>query len=297
MLELGHLRAFVAVATELHFGRAAARLNMTQPPLSRQIQTLEQILGVELLVRTSRSVRLTSAGHIFLAEAHRLLAQAEAAQLMVRRSTEIDAGALTVGLIGAATYDVLPRLATQAQRALPIVALTFVEMVTPEQLDALARRRIDIGLGRLPSGARGIQTAVIARERLLVAMPGDHPLTEAGPLRLRDLGGHRFISYEPTPSTSLYEMLEHIFIAAEFTPNIIQRSKQTQTILSLVSAGAGIALVPETARNACFGNVVFRDIQIEHDPVLEMHALWRTDNDNPVLPAFRALLLATCGTP
>jgi DNA-binding transcriptional LysR family regulator len=295
MLELSHLRAFVVVASELHFGRAAARLNITQPPLSRQIQALEQTIGVDLFVRTSRSVRLTSAGYAFLREAHRLLEHAEAAVRVARHSAATGAGAIMVGLIGAATYGVLRRLIREAQRALPMVELSFVEMVTPEQLDALARRRIDIGLGRLPSGARGVHTAVIARERLLLAMPDDHPLAALESLRVPDLGVHRFIGYEPIPSTSLYELSEHIFTTAEFTPNIIQRSKQTQTILSMVSAGAGIAIVPEAARHACFSNVIFRDIRIENDPVLEMHAIWRPDNNNPVLPAFRSLLLAICG--
>jgi DNA-binding transcriptional LysR family regulator len=295
MFELAHVRSFVTVASELHFGRASIRLNLTQPALSRQIQSLERILKVELFVRTSRSVRLTSAGHGFLREAHRLLEQAETAILIARRSGQEENGAIVIGLIGAATYDVLPRLIRETRDAFPALELSFTEMLTPEQVDALARRRIDLGLGRLPSGARGLRTAVIAREQLLLAIPTKHPLARGERVTLQDLTRHPYIGYEPNPTTSLYELLEQIFRDAQCNPQVVQRSKQTQTVLSLVSAGIGVALVPETAQRASFDNVTFREVAGLDNRTLEMHAIWRPDNDNPALPMFRTLLLSVLG--
>jgi DNA-binding transcriptional LysR family regulator len=196
-------------------------------------------------------------------------------------------------LVGAATYDVLPRLARNARERLPEVELSFFEMQTREQVEALALRRIDIGLGCLPRGARNIQTAVIARERFVLAARNGHPLEQISNLRLRDLGDYAVIGYEPSEATPTYELLEHIFITAEFTPRIVQRSRQTHTILSLVEAGVGVAFVPETARRACFENVRFQDVQMQRRPLLDMHCLWRPDNTNPALAAFRSLVLAT----
>ncbi|MDR3531564.1 MAG: LysR substrate-binding domain-containing protein [Rhodopila sp.] len=292
MFEISQLRSFIAVASELHFGRAAVRLHITQPPLSRQVQALEDALGVKLFTRTSRSVQLTTAGRAFLQEARRLMEQAESAMVVARRAADIDSGLLTIGLIGAATYHVLPRVVAIARRSLPHIELAFRELSTAEQLDALALHQIDIGLGRLPAGARGVVTRRISREPLVLAAPHDHPLALSSQLRLQDLGDHPFIAYEPDPGGVIHGLLEAAFAQAHFSPNVVQRIRLTQTALSLVSVGIGVALVPQTAQHACFANVVFRSMIIDTNPKLDMHAFWREDSVNPVLPSFRDLLIA-----
>src|SRR4051794_31255961 len=171
MFELGQLRSFVAVATELHFGRAAKRLNMTQPPLSRQIQLLELDLDVQLFTRTSRSVQLTPAGRAFLTEARSLLQQSEAAKQAARRAAQTNSGAVTIGFIGATTYGFLPRLVAKARTELPNIELTFREMPTTEQIDALEFGRIDLGLIRPVNEQRQVISACVLRENLALALP------------------------------------------------------------------------------------------------------------------------------
>jgi DNA-binding transcriptional LysR family regulator len=289
MFEFSHLRTFVAVASELHFGRASARLNLPQPAVSRQIRHLEEILGTELFVRTSRSVQLTSAGHAFSQTARRLIEGAEAALNEARQAAHSHRGTLSIGLIGAATYQVLPRIARALRERLPQVELSFREMLTSEQIEALATHGIDVGLGRPPSGVRGLAAIRVAREPLILAVPQGHPLVSLPQPRLQHIGSHPFIAYEPDPGGLLFRLLEEIFLAVE-PPNIVQRVRQTQTVLSLVSAGIGVALVPHTAQYASFAGVVFRPVDIPGNPQLDMHAIWRPENDNPMLPPFRNVL-------
>lgn len=295
MFEMSQLRCFVAVATELHFGRAATRLHITQPPLSRQVQALENTLGVQLLTRTTRTVRLTPAGRAFLQEARRLLEQAETAMAAARQAERTGAGLITIGLIGAATYHVLQRIVGLAQHSLPNVELAFREMLTSEQMDALALRQIDIGIGRPSAAVRGIVAVRISREPLALAAPHDHPLALSSRIALADLADYPFIMYEPDPGSAIYGLLNTAFTQAQFNPNICQRVRQTQTALSLVSAGIGIALVPQTAQHACFANVVFSSVSIDTNPYLDMYAMWLRENDNPALPPFRDLLISRLG--
>lgn len=289
MLELSQLRSFVAVAEELHFGRAAKRLNMTQPPLTRQIQLLERDVGVQLFVRTSRSVQLTPAGRVFLAEAQGLLQQSEAAVQVARRAAQTNKGAMTVGFIGAATYSFLPRLAAKAQAELPNLDLTFQEMASTTQLEALALGRIDLGLVRPLPARRDVQSACVMRENLALALPLTHPLAGRRRPDLKQLDGEAFIMYS-AEGRYLHDMLTKAFQSAGVQPRYVQQMSHAQAILSLVSTGLGVAIVPEHTRNACFDNVVFRPIQLGADVQAELHAIWRAGNRNRALPTLRDLL-------
>ncbi len=197
MFEFVQLRSFIAVARELHFGRAAQRLNMTQPPLSRHIQMLERELGVQLLVRTSRSVRLTPAGQVFFNEAKRILQQSEAAVQSAREAASTDRGSLSVGFIGVATYGYLPKLVTALAKELPNVDVTFREMTSAEQLEALAYGRIDLGLVRPLTPEPDLRAACVMREPLALAIPLDHPLSLRRQPELADLDGEPFIYVFP----------------------------------------------------------------------------------------------------
>lgn len=189
MIEFAQIRAFVAVADELHFGRAAKRLNMTQPPLSRHIQMLEQQLDVTLLERTSRSVELTVAGRAFLSEARGLLQQRENAVKAARQAALLAGGALTIGFVGATTYGYLPWLASCLRSELPHIEASFVELTSREQLEALKSGQIDFGLVRPLQTAETVRSACVFREELALALPLDHPLAGgAGPSLSSSMG-------------------------------------------------------------------------------------------------------------
>jgi DNA-binding transcriptional LysR family regulator len=290
MFELTQLRSFIAVATELHFGRAAKRLNMTQPPLSRQIQLLERDLDVQLFTRTSRSVQLTPAGQTLLAEARELLQQSEAARQAARRAAQSHKGAITIGFIGATTYGFLPRLAAKGRNELPDIEVNFREMLAPEQVQALEFNHIDIGLVRPLARRKGLESVCVLREKLALAIPIDHPLAGRQRPQLKHLDGEPFVIYAPD-ARYLGELLMTAFRDAGIEPRYVQRMSHSQAILSLVSTGMGLAIVPEETRNACFDNIVFRPIDLGENVRAELHAIWKPGNRNPALRAYRELML------
>jgi DNA-binding transcriptional LysR family regulator len=291
MYELSQLRCFVAVAEDLHFGHAAARLHMTQPPLSRQVQLLEHALDVRLLERNSRSVRLTPAGRAFLPEARRILRLAEEAALAAKRVARGEAGSVTIGFTAGASYDFVPRLVSLASAELPDVDLVLKELVTRDQLEALSSNRIDIGLVRLPVDRRGLELVCVAREPLLIGLPSGHPLATGRDPTIRDIDRQPFIMYSPGEGRYFYDLLASVFRSADVMPNYVQYISQTHTILALVSAGLGLALVPESARNLRFDGVVLRPIHLAPKTFSELFLVWRRNNENPALRIFQSLVL------
>ncbi|MES5487853.1 LysR family transcriptional regulator [Bradyrhizobium sp. INPA03-11B] len=288
MIDFGQMRAFVAVADELNFGRAARRLNMTQPPLSRQIQLLESALHVKLLERTSRSVSLTAAGRAFLSEARMLLQQREHAIKAAREAASSTGGTLSIGFVGATTYGYLPWLATRVRDELPNVEITFQELTSRQQLDALRSGRIDLGLVRPIETEEPVRSASVFREGVALALPLNHPLAVRRRPELSHLEGQAFIMYSPD-GPYMRSLLTSSFDANGIRPRVVQSMSQAQAILSLVSAGLGLAIVPEETRNACFDNVVFRPIKLGPSVFAELHAIWRSDNRNTALPRLREL--------
>jgi DNA-binding transcriptional LysR family regulator len=292
MFELSQLRCFVAAAEELHFGRAAERLNMTQPPLSRQIQLLERIVGVPLLERTSRIVRLTPAGRTFLPEARRILRLAESATVATRRIASGEAGAVTIGFTAAAGYSFLPQLITAARLRLPGVDLVLREMVTADQLEALASQRIDVGLLR-PPVHRDFDSVCVVREPLLAALPAGHALAaaaDAPALTLGDFDRQPFVMYSPYEARYFYDLVAAAFGTAGLAPRYAQHISQIHSILALVRAGLGAALVPEAAANLRFEGVVFRPVRMQPERPVELFLAWREDSDNPALRPFLAVV-------
>lgn len=288
--DLKQLRCFVAVGEDLHFGHAARRLNMTQPPLSRQIQMLEYALNVQLLLRTSRSVQLTPAGRALLADARRILALAENAASAAQRVSKGEAGLIKLGFTAASSYSFLPRLLAYARSELKDVEVELSEMVTIQQMDALREGRLDAGLVRTPMDEPGINSTRIARERLLLAVPRSHPFS-SGPLRsLKDLAGEPFITFSPIQGRYFYELIAGILHRASVSVKYVQYVSQVHSILALVSAGLGISLVPETAGKLHFEGAELRELS---DPptFAELHLAWSSDNSNPALPSFRDLVI------
>jgi DNA-binding transcriptional LysR family regulator len=296
MLDLTQLRSFVAVAEELHFGRAAARLNLTQSPLSRQVQMLEHTLGVRLLERTSRSVRLTPAGRTLLAEARQVLGAAEAAARITQRVARGEAGLLAVGFTSASAFRALPHLVSHIREALPELELVLEEMVTADQVEALATRRLDLGLLRRPErlSGDGFQIALVPllREPLLLAMPQGHAMATGRQPVLQDLDGQPFVTWAPGGGSYFLDLLAMLFRSSGVTPRTVQRVNQAHTMLALVRVGIGLALVPEAARTLHVTGVVLRPIRLPDTARAELFLAWREDNDNPALPRVRALALS-----
>jgi len=290
MFDLKQLRCFVAVGEELHFGRAAKRLHMTQPPLSRQIQLLEHDLGMQLLFRTRRSVTLTPAGTVFLQEAKRLLLHAEAAASTAQRVARGESGLLTVGFTAGASHAFLPRLLTRTNKSLDGVNLVLHEMVSEDQTEALKNGHIDVGLLRSPLDRNLYEAVCVARESLLLAVPREHRLAAGKMPTLRDLEGEPFIMYCPQQGSYFYALVEGLFRTASIPTKYVQQLSQIHSILVLVNAGHGIALVPESAHVLHFSETVLRRIKLP--PVsAEIFLAWKRDNANPAIPRFRELVL------
>lgn len=284
MFSLSRLSCFIAVAEELHFGRAAERLHMTQPPLSRQIQQLENELGVHLIDRTTRSVTLTPAGVAFLPDARRILQLAEGAALNVRRVPAGDLGTVVVGFTAASAHAVLPRLLERARTQLPDVKIELREMVSAAQLEGLMTGEIDLGMARPPLKRPGIVSRPLLHEQLVAALPAEHPLVDVGrQLTLNDLDGQDLVMYSPVQARYFHELLISTFTIAGATPRHVQYVTQVHTMLVLVRSGIGIALVPASAATLHPEGVVFRSIGAFRERPVELDAAWRGDSTNPAL--------------
>lgn len=287
MFELAQLRCFTTVATELNFRRAAERLNMTQPPLSRQIQLLEHHLGVELFTRSTRSVALTAAGRAFFIEAQNLLEQAQQAAVAARRFARGDIGSVTISFVGSAVYEFLPKVIAEARLKQPQVKIVLSEMNTYQQHEALRARRIDLGIVRSPLLETGYATECLVREPFVLAVPVSHPLASAESVGVQDLDGQPFLMYSHSAYPPFNELLTGMLRSARVAPQFVQWLGSSLTILALVNAGMGLALVPRCATSVVFKHVVFREIDLGEGVQSELHLVWRQDNDNP---AFTMLL-------
>lgn len=290
MFDLGHLRCFVAVADELHFGRAAARLHMTQPPLSRQIQQLEHLLDVELLNRSSRSVKLTPAGRSFLTEARRLLNMAESAALSARRVANGSDGSIAVGFTASVSYSYLPRLLSAVRNPLKNIDFTLREMVTQDQLGALTSGMLDVGLMRPMLDNEELDAIVVSREKLVCAAPIDHAFARRRSVHLRDFDHELCIGYSPVEARYFYDLTAAAFLAAQSMPRYVQYMAQVHAILGLVQAGLGVALVPESARQLRFDGVVLREVEMAGQQPVETCAVWKRSNENPALKGLLTIL-------
>ncbi len=290
MFDFSQLRCFVAVAEELHFGRAATRLNMTQPPLSRQIQVLERILDAQLLDRTSRSVRLTAAGRSFLPEAQRILRLAETAAHVTRQVAAGRAGVLKLGFTAASAYDFLPRLVTACRAAMPDVTLSLREMVTKDQVEGLLSGQLDAALVRPMVTHPELETARALAEPLVAAVPAGHALAARESLTLPDLNGSPFIAYAPHEARYFHDLVTALLAEAEVRPRVLQQLTQIHSILALVRAGIGLALVPAAAERLRFEGVAFRPLVLPQPHPAELMLTWRHDHDNPLVDVLRGIV-------
>lgn len=291
IVELNHLRCFIAVAEELHFGRAAARLFMTQPPLSRQIQLLEQALGLALFERNSRSVRLTDAGRVYYGDALRILRLNDQAADSARRVARGDAGQVTLGFTAVSGYQLVPELLSAASRSLPGITVVLKEMVSLEQVKALDSRVIDLGIMRSQFATKGLTFQHLAREPLVVAMPAQHALAKRNAIAAQDLEGAAFVMYSADGGKYFHDRISALLITAGVRVNYVQFIDQTHTIMALVRAGIGVAIVPASARELCFGEVVFRPLWTK-SAYADIDLAWSEEQQDPAVDHFRNFAIA-----
>ena len=292
-IELRPLRYFVAVAEEMHFGRAAARLHMTQPPLSQTIQALESQLGTPLFSRTRRSVALTAAGRALLPEAQRLLMQAESLPALVQRAAAGESGQLRLAFVSSADYSVLPVALREFRSAYPAVQIDLREATSDVQLEELAAGNIDLGI-LIPPVPDKLKTILdyfpVLTEPLVLALPADSKLaTATRKVSLKSCAGLPLIIFPRRLAPALHDQILGCFREAGLTPSIEQEAIQMQTIVGLVAAGLGIALVPQSVSNLKRPGVEYRALK-EASPLVEIGLAWRRDNTSPVLQAFLDLI-------
>jgi DNA-binding transcriptional LysR family regulator len=272
---LWQLRYFLAVAEQLHFGRAAAALHISQPPLSRAIRALEQRLGVVLFARSRRRVELTPEGTRLLGEARRMLGQLERTVQEVRGMARGEEGRLRIGFVSLADYGVLPGLLKAFKSARPGIALALREMLSPEQAAALAAGELDFGLLLPPvSDAEPLEHLVVQRERFVVALPSSHRLAAGkGKLAVSALAGEPFVMVPRDIAPGLYDIVTGLAARAGISFNVAQEAIQMQTVVSLVSSGLGVAIVPGCIANLGRRGVVYREINDRH-PRLDLWLAW-----------------------
>ncbi len=279
-MELRHLRYFVAVAEELHFGRAAERLHMAQPPLSQQIKQLETELGVALLERTTRQVSLTAAGERYLERTRAVLAAVDQAGTEAVRISEGEVGRVSIGFIGSATYSLLPEIARGLRDVFTEIEFDFKgELLTPDQEAALRDGSIDIAVLRTPVTDPGIEVQVVRREGLVVALPSGHPLTTSEAIRVKDLKGQPFISYPSEHRSVLHDAILTLCSRAGFRPRKVAQVAETSTMVVFVAAGLGIAVLPESVTALQLPGVEFRPVADR--ATVDLAIGWRPDRLTP----------------
>lgn len=279
--DLPQLRCLVALSETLHFGRAAARLNMTQPPLSRQIALLEDRMGVRLFERDRRSVKLTSAGRYFVQEARAILQRAEDAAMQTRLAAEGELGTLTIGFTQAASYELLPRLIGLHHARFSAVSFVFKELLIEEQLRLLEDGSLDVGMVRPPVDRERLDTLTIMRDYFAVAVPTGDPLARLEAVPIQALHQRTYIAWSPI-AKYFHLILDRLFQDAGVRPRTVVSMAQPPGMLAMVRAGLGVAVVPAAMNVLGFSGVALRPLAVpgmDSAPLtLEYLLAWRRGN-------------------
>lgn len=259
-MDFRHLKYFVAVADEQNFTRAAERLHISQPPLSRQIQDLEDELGTPLFERGSRPLKLTDAGRFFYGHATRLLEQAAQAVRSTKRIAQLERR-LVIGFVASTMYGALPLLVRKFRAACPQTELALTEMSTVEQIEALKVGRIDVGFGRVRQDDPSIKREILREERLVVAIPGEHEFAGSdGSLTLAEVAAHPLLVYPRTPRPSYADQVLSLFRDLALEPVSVHELQEMQTALGLVASGMGLCVVPASVHRLRPDEVVYRPL-------------------------------------
>ncbi|VVD77787.1 LysR family transcriptional regulator [Pandoraea horticolens] len=298
-MELRHLRYFVTVAEELHFSRAAQKLNIGQPPLSMQIRALEEELGVPLFERSQRRVFLTTAGRAFLVRARQILADADAARLEVQQIAGLDAGELRIAFTTSAPMtNLMKRVLTGYRQRYPRVTLTLSESPSERQRDALAERTLDIGLLRQADNAppvAGLSFETLIDEALVVVLHQGHALSSRTSLSIADLANEAFIMHPPGVGTAVDGKIRQMCERAGFTPRVVQEARESTTIVALAASGLGVAVLPAAVRCIQIEGACFMDLS-EPDAHTPLLVARRRDDASPLVQAFVAMCHEVAGS-
>ncbi|MBD2497813.1 LysR family transcriptional regulator [Nostoc sp. FACHB-280] len=274
-MELRHLRYFVTLAEELHFGKAAEKLHIAQPPLSQQIRQLETELGFELFHRTKRHVQLTTAGQVFLGEVQQILHQLQQAIQIGQQTSRGEVGKLVVGFVSSTAYNILPSILKNYRNCVPGVNLELHELTTDQQLDWLQEGRMDVGFIRPPVEDNKFSWETIFQESLVVALPETHILAKQSQISLTFLANEGFILFPRKLAPGLYDLIISLCQQSGFSPNVVQEAIQMQTIVSIVAAEMGVAIVPASLQNLQRTGVVYKYIE-ESTPKVTIAMIWRS---------------------
>lgn len=289
-----NLLAFVAVAEELHFGRAAQRLHISQPPLSQQIRQFEAEMGATLLARTTRSVQLTPAGRLLLERARLLMADAEATLDAVQRCAIGDEGLLSLGFSHSTVYRVLPKVLQLFRQDLPKVGLELRQLTSDLLAQEVSNGRLDVAILRFSTTMENseLSTRIIAREQMVLTLPLGHPLAVHTRVPIQLLQGLPWVGYASQGARYFHELEEKILGSVNVQPDI-QHVSLLPTLLALVEAGMGAALAPISAMRDMTGRLAWRELALPRgcaSPSSVLSCTWRTDNLNPVVPRFLSIL-------
>ena len=285
-MDLRHLKYFLAVAEELNIGRAAARLHISQPPLTRQIKALEEELGVELFVRTPKGVELTQAGELFKEEAHNIRMLVEAAIDRAQRAGEGKLGRLDVGIFGSGIYGVIPDVLEAFRAKLPGVNIVLHTMTKNEQIDALRQRRITVGFNRMTPPLPDIGRELVTTERLLVALHEAHPLAKQPQVTLRALKNEPLVLFPSTGRPNFIDKVIELCKQQGFEPQIAQEVGDAVTGIALVASGYGASLIPESITTLKMPRVVYRLLADAPQAFIDLSVLYRATDNSPLLREF-----------
>jgi len=285
-IELRHLYYFVAVAEELNFGRAAERLHIAQPPLTRQIRQLEQALGVRLFHRTTRRIELTEAGQVYLIEARRVLTQVQEGITLARLASKGEVGHLVVGFEGSSAYDIVPLTVKAFKEKFPQIRLSVREMTTGDQVKALHEAHIHVGFVVPPLlENHNLTIETVLKEPLIAALPQNHSLAHQPTIDLADLKDQTFILCPRHHQCGLFDHTISVCHQRGFSPQFTQETNEVQSILGFVAAELGVALLPASVQRLQRSHVIYRKLQ---PPVeaLELAIAWRKEALSPTVEHF-----------
>ncbi|SFF07471.1 DNA-binding transcriptional regulator, LysR family [Paenibacillus algorifonticola] len=288
-MDIRKLQYFIAVAEELHFSRAAQKLNMTQPPLSQQMKELEEEIGVKLLERNKRQVRLTPAGAVFLEEAKMILAQLEQSIKTTQLTSQGIIGQLVIGFVDSAAGDKLVHILKAFRNQFPKIQLTLCEMTSAEQWLALRDGTIHVGFLRFIEPAQHISYRTLASESLVAVLPEEHPLAKLPEISIRALELEPFILFPRHLGASFHDLIIGFCAKYGVYPNVVQEATQMYTIVNLVAANLGISIVPSSVSVFQRSGVVYRSFK-ESVPPVPLYTAWRTDVNKAALSAFHRIM-------
>ena len=291
-IEIRHLRYFIAVAEELHFGRAATRLNIAQPPLSQQIRRLEEMLGHALFLRTSREVRLTAAGEELLERARHTLRKIDADVSAVKRIGRGEAGALTVGFVGSGMLTALPKMLGRYRRQYPQVDLQLREFYTAGLVDALLNGTVDVGFLRDAGDIDGLHVETLLAEPFVVVLPRKHVLAQQKTVAVKSLQHEPFVLFARSYGSVAWKKTIDVCEAHGFTPRVVQEAPHWLTIMSLVGAGLGVTIAPACVKKLSVPDAVCRKLRPQAQ-LTHLELAFRVNEARPIARAFSELARQT----